>query len=144
VLFIGLEESHGGFGLPRFVAAGLPAAGLVIAALLLERVYFVRAQAKAVFLAGESSYILYLIHPYVIYGVLRTLPTRHHDLSGPATAAVIVALLSMSTAAAIAVHVWFEKPVTAWLRRILLAAPPRPSGAPAHRGWRERGEIVEV
>src|SRR5262249_34950358 len=36
VISIGLEESHGGYGWPRVVVAGVPAFVLVLAALLLE------------------------------------------------------------------------------------------------------------
>ena len=54
-LLIGLEETHAGFGLPRFFIAGVPAAVLVLAALLLERVYGMSAKSNIVFLIGESS-----------------------------------------------------------------------------------------
>jgi peptidoglycan/LPS O-acetylase OafA/YrhL len=120
VLWIGLEESHDGFGLPRFLGAGVPAFVLVLAALLLERVYGVSAPSNLVFLVGESSYILYLIHPYVIYGLLRTTLSRRGNLPLPATCGLVVALLSVSTLAAIAIHLWFEKPIMARLRRRLL------------------------
>ncbi len=117
---IGLEEFHSGFGLPRFIAAGVPAFVLVLAALLLERAYGVSAKSNIVFLVGESSYILYLIHPYVIYGLLRTTLSRRGDLPLPATCGLVMALLSVSTLAAIAIHLWFEKPIMARLRRGLL------------------------
>ena len=78
MIAMGIEESHQQFGLPRVIAAGVPAAALLFAALVLERVYGVRAQSKLAFLIGESSYILYLIHPYVIYGLLRTV-VPHRD-----------------------------------------------------------------
>src|SRR5262249_12952435 len=55
VAALALEEFHGGFGLPRFIAAGVPAAVLVLACLLLERMYAVRTTSSAVFMLGESS-----------------------------------------------------------------------------------------
>jgi len=116
-LTLGIEESHGGFGWPRFVAAGLPAFALVLAAVLLERLYGVSARFRPVLLMGESSYILYLIHPYVIYGVLRTMRWESANLSWPATIVLIVGLLLLSALAAIAIHVWFEKPVITALRQ---------------------------
>ena len=119
-LLIGIEESHAGFGLPRFLVAGVPAAVLVLAALLLERVYSMSAESKIVFLIGESSYILYLIHPYVIYGLLRTTGWHAGNLTLPATVGLVVVLVAVSTGAAIAIHVWFEKPVMARLRRRVL------------------------
>jgi exopolysaccharide production protein ExoZ len=115
---IGVEEYHQGFGAPRFIAAGIPAAALVLAALLLERIYRVRTQSRLAFLGGESSYILYLIHPYVIYGLLRTVVPHRETLATPTRFALVIALLAMSTAAAMAMHLWFERPVIAWLRSL--------------------------
>lgn len=138
---IGLEESHGGFGVSRFIAAGMPAFALVLAALLLERVYGVNTDSRIVFLVGESSYILYLIHPHVIYGLLRTTRPTEHNLPLPAMIALVIALLLVSTGAAVAIHLWFEKPVMAGLRRRLIAAVEAAPGADpalAGRVW-ERG-----
>jgi exopolysaccharide production protein ExoZ len=120
-LSIGVEEAQGGFGLPRFLSAGVPAFVLVLAALLLERMYGVKTKSKIVFVVGESSYILYLIHPYVIYGVLRSTSSTHAELSLAATIGLVVALLLVSIVTAVAIHLWFEKPVMARLRRRLLA-----------------------
>ena len=120
--WIGVEEFHGGFGVPRFLVAGLPACVLVLAALLLERVYSVNAQSNIVFLLGESSYILYLIHPYVIYGLLRTTLPHRGTLPAAAACALVVGLLLVSVVIAIAIHLWLEKPVIAHLRRRLATA----------------------
>ena len=119
-LLIGFEESQGGFQLPRVLVAGVPAFVLVLAALLLERVYGVNAKSNIFFLVGQSSYILYLIHPYVIYGLLRTTSSRRGHLPLSATIGLLIALLLLSTVAAIAIHLWFEKPIMAVLRRRLL------------------------
>jgi exopolysaccharide production protein ExoZ len=121
-LLIGVEEAYGGFGLPRFLAAGVPAFVLVLTALLLERLYGVKTKSNIIFVVGESSYILYLIHPYVIYGVLRTAFSTRAELSLPATIGLVIALPFVSTVAAVAIHVWFEKPVLASLRRTLLGS----------------------
>jgi peptidoglycan/LPS O-acetylase OafA/YrhL len=129
LVLIGLEESHGGFGLPRFLVAGVPAFVLLLAALLLERVFGVSARSNIIVLVGESSYILYLIHPYVIYGLLRTTLPGQRSLPLPEAIGLVIALLLVSTAAAIAIHLWFEKPVLASLRRQLL----RPSDATPDR-----------
>jgi peptidoglycan/LPS O-acetylase OafA/YrhL len=127
---MGIEEAHGGFGAPRFLAAGVPASCLVLSALLLERPFGVTTTSKAVLLAGESSYVLYLIHPYVIYGALRTLLAPRGELPLPAVAALVCALMLASTVAAIAVHLWFEKPVMSRLRRQRLQ---RPASSPVQR-----------
>lgn len=125
---IAFEESHGGFGLPRFIVAGVPAVVLVLAALLLERVYSVNAKSRIVFLVGESSYILYLIHPYVIYGLLRTTVPDRTNLPLSAAIGLVITLLLASTVVAIAIHLWFERPVTAGLRRRLLHRRPDAGG----------------
>jgi peptidoglycan/LPS O-acetylase OafA/YrhL len=121
-LLIGLEEFHGGFGLPRFLVAGVPASVLVLSALLLERAYNATVRSTTVFLVGESSYVLYLTHPYVIYGLLRTMLARGGKLPPLAASGLVITLLFVATVAAVAIHVWFEKPVMTALRRRLLRA----------------------
>jgi peptidoglycan/LPS O-acetylase OafA/YrhL len=102
------------------VAAGVPAFALVLSSTLLERVYGVHVRSKAVHLIGESSYILYLIHPYVIYGLLRTALPRSAVIGAPAAFALAVALVLLSALTAVAVHVWLEAPALHALRRRLL------------------------
>jgi len=115
-LAIALEEAHGGFGIPRFIVAGVPAFVLVVAAVLLERGFGNYTQSRAVSLAGESSYILYLIHPYVIYGLLRVMWPTRAPLARPAAFGLVIALLGISTAIAMAIHLRFEKPILTRLR----------------------------
>jgi len=122
-----VEEAHAGFGLPRCVAAGVPAFALVLSCTLLERVYGARVRSKVVHLIGESSYVLYLIHPYVIYSLLRTTLRRGVVLAAPAAIAIAVALVALSVLTAVAVHVWVEAPALRALRRWLL----RPVMSPA-------------
>jgi peptidoglycan/LPS O-acetylase OafA/YrhL/SAM-dependent methyltransferase len=133
VIFIGLEEAHGGFGLPRFIAAGIPAFALVVAALILERAYGDSVRSPIVSMLGDASYVLYLIHPYIVYGLLRTLWAGRARSDWPVSALLVVALAGIATAAAIAIHLGFEKPVTSRLRRCWLAgddtAAIRASGA---------------
>lgn len=132
-----LEEHYRGFGLPRFLSAGLPALALVLAALVLECVYGLRARSRLIHLLGESSYILYLVHPYIVYGVLRTILRDEHALQWPALIGVIGGLMALASAIAIALHVWLERPVMQFLRgkfapisaRPSPAAPPRRSAA---------------
>jgi len=115
-----IEEAHGGFGLPRFLAAGVPAFALVLSSTLLERLYDVRAKSKVVALLGHSSYVLYLIHPYVIYGLLRTVLSKDANLTAPVAVAAVVALMGLSALAAIVVHAYLEAPAVRALRRRLL------------------------
>jgi exopolysaccharide production protein ExoZ len=119
---LGVEEFHHGFGAPRFLAAGIPAFLLVSSSLALERTYGFAARNKIVYLLGESSYILYLVHPYIIYGCLRLVLRGHIALHGPAIAALVIALMTLAATVAIAIHLIFEKPLLGYLRRRILPA----------------------
>jgi exopolysaccharide production protein ExoZ len=101
---------------PRYRIAGIPAFFVVTSALLLERLFGVSTKNRLIFLLGEASYIIYLIHPYIIFTVLRVVARGATGWSSPALAALIVGLLALVSAIAIAIHVWFEKPVMAFLR----------------------------
>jgi len=117
---LGIGEYGKGFGLSREISAGVPAFFLVTGTILAELIYGVSIRSRALYLIGESSYILYLIHPYVVYGLLRTV-FRHADAFGAlATSVLILALLAAATLVAVAIHLGFEKPVMDWLRHRLL------------------------
>lgn len=116
---IGIEEYHQSFGIPRFISAGVPAFVLVLSVLLLEGQYGLAARSRLIFLVGESSYILYLIHPYVIYGVLRTAFAHHHGgMTTLQTVMLVTALMSISTVVAVLIHLWFEKPLLSRLKNL--------------------------
>jgi peptidoglycan/LPS O-acetylase OafA/YrhL len=102
--------------LPRYLIAGIPSFFLVTSALLLERLFGLSTRNRLIFLLGEASYIIYLVHPYIIFTVLRVVARGAAAWSAPALAVLIVALLALVSAIAIAIHVWFEKPVMAFLR----------------------------
>jgi exopolysaccharide production protein ExoZ len=117
---LALIEHGGGYGLPRQLSSGVPAFFLVTSMILVEEIYAVSTRNRAVYLVGESSYILYLIHPYIVYGLLRTV-FKHADGYGTATiVGLIVLLLAVATAIAVAIHLVFEKPLMEALRRRLL------------------------
>ena len=95
---------------------------LILSAILSWLVAFnvVNTRNRAVYLVGEASYILYLIHPYIVYGLLRTV-FHHADGYGIATiVGLIVLLLAVATAIAVAIHLVFEKPLMEALRKRLL------------------------
>ncbi len=102
--------------LPRYLIAGIPSFFVVTSALLLERLFGLSTKNRLIFLLGEASYIIYLVHPYIIFTVLRVVARGASAWSSPALAVLIVALLALVSAIAIAIHVWFEKPVMAFLR----------------------------
>src|SRR6185436_8005235 len=101
---------------PRYLIAGIPSFFVVTSALLLERLFSLSTKNRVIFLLGEASYIIYLVHPYIIFTVLRVVARGAAAWSSPALAALILALLALVSAIAIAIHVWFEKPVMAFLR----------------------------
>ncbi len=82
-----------------------------------ERIYGVCSNNKTILLLGEASYIVYLIHPYIVFSVLR-LVVKDAALGTPAIIGVTVVLLAMTGAISIAIHLWFEKPAMAYLRRM--------------------------
>lgn len=131
---LAFEEYHAGLGLPRFVSAGVPALLLVASALMLERVYGVSANSRSVYLLGESSYILYLIHPYIIYTILRVAVPGARGYSASGTGLLIVSLLVVSATAAVAIHQWFEKPLMAYLRAKLIRPDARHGYGGSERG----------
>lgn len=102
--------------LPRHIIAGIPSLFIVLSALLLERVFGMATRSKLIYLLGEASYIIYLVHPYIIFTVLRVVARGATAWSSPALAVLIVALLALTSAISIAIHLWFEKPVMAFLR----------------------------
>ena len=102
--------------LPRHLIAGIPSFFVVVSALVLERVFGVSTKNKLIYLLGEASYIIYLVHPYIIFTVLRVVAKGAAAWSSPVLAVLIVGLVALTSAIAIAIHVWFEKPVMAFLR----------------------------
>jgi peptidoglycan/LPS O-acetylase OafA/YrhL len=109
----------------RTVCAGLPAAVLVLTAVILERHYRFAATSNWVVLLGDSSYVLYLIHPFVVYGVIR-LFMNPLTMSFPALVAAIIGLMGAAILAAIGVHVVVERPILAYLRERIAAKKPSP------------------
>jgi peptidoglycan/LPS O-acetylase OafA/YrhL len=117
---IGFEEAHNGFGVPRFIAAGVPAFVLVVSLAQLERVYGACSRSPTLLIVGDSSYALYLVHPYIVYGLLRAMWLERAPLTWPASTAVVVALMAGATVTAVTIHLFIEKPVTGRLREWLL------------------------
>lgn len=104
---------------PRYLIAGIPAVGIVLSALLLERIYGITTKNRVVYLLGEASYIIYLVHPYIIFGVLRVAVKHARELSAPAMALLVLGLLALTSVISVLIHVKFEKPVMAFLRQKL-------------------------
>ena len=101
--------------IPRYLIAGIPAFFIVLSALLLERLYGLSSKNRVVYLLGEASYIIYLIHPYIIFTVLRVF-VKDAQLGMLELVALIVGLLALTSVISVAIHVRFEKPMMAFLR----------------------------
>jgi len=126
LIFIGYGEYVNGWGFPRHIYAGGASFVIVLTALLLERIYGLTTRNRAIYLLGESSYILYLIHPYIIYTALRVL-RGDAELGTTMTIGLILGLFALAGIVSVAIHLWFEKPMMAYLReRVLPSAPPAP------------------
>ncbi len=103
---------------------GIPALIVVCSALVLEFRYRVAGRGRTLLLLGEASYVLYLVHPYVIYGILRVaVPSATHWPEWAKWPLVALAVAA-ACAVAVALHLYFEKPVLAALRRRLIHRPP--------------------
>jgi exopolysaccharide production protein ExoZ len=106
--------------IPRYLIAGIPAFFIALSALLLERLYGFTTKNRTIYLLGESSYITYLVHPYIVFAAIRLFVKHAGTLSLPVVLVLIVGLLVLTHAIAVAIHVWFEKPVMRVLRAKLL------------------------
>jgi exopolysaccharide production protein ExoZ len=115
-------ELFGAF--PRWLTSGIPAFVVVVCAVLLERVHQVRITNRWVILAGDASYVMYLIHAYVVFGVLRLVLGSHRLAELPGQL-LTLGLMAVSTAAAIAIYRWYEQPILRLLKRRFIA--PRPA-----------------
>ena len=108
---------------PMRLSAGVAAAIVVAMFLVLEKRYGIAAQNSFVLLIGEASYVLYLIHPYVVFGILRLVLGTSQQFPPWSGWPLAALLLMVATGTAIAIHLWFEVPVMNWLRRKLIGAP---------------------
>lgn len=130
VVAIVLFEHVGKDAVPRYLAGGIPAFVIVVSALLLERIFGLATRSRLSYLLGEASYVIYLIHPYIVFGVLRLAVPDAAQLSTPMTITVIAGLLALTSGIGIALHLLFEKPVMAYLRA-KLAPDARPQAVAA-------------
>lgn len=108
----------------RLWAEGIPALVIVCSALILEFRYRTAERGRLLLLLGEASYVLYLVHPYVIYGILRVAAPSATHWPEWAKWPLVALAIAATCAVAVALHLYFEKPVMAALRRRLIHRPP--------------------
>lgn len=119
-VFLMYAEYVYGLSSKRSMLFGIPAFLVTCSFLMLEnRINIKNKFHSAMVLLGDSSYAMYLVHPFVIYAFLRLVYMRIglqgpvYDLLGLVFSMVLVCLLS------VALHLWFEKPVVSLLKSML-------------------------
>lgn len=97
---------------PRWLVAGVPSAGILLAGLSLERSGYALS-GRRIQLLGAASYALYLSHPFVLQAIGKVV----QPFTGPAIAAVasILAIIAAQLVG-IALHLWLERPMVSWLK----------------------------
>ena len=76
--------------------------------------------------------MLYLIHAYVVFGVLRLVIGRP-QLTELAGQLLTLGLMAVSAAAAVAIYRWYEQPILRALKRRFIARPAPAIPAAASR-----------
>jgi exopolysaccharide production protein ExoZ len=116
-----------GIGGSRPLTTGFPMAMLVTAAVFGRGIRL----PTALVLLGDSSFALYLVHPFAMRAV--QLFWHWLRLTGPVAAGAYAAIaLLLAIGVSVAVYEWFERPIGAWLRARL--AERRARQAPLPRG----------
>jgi peptidoglycan/LPS O-acetylase OafA/YrhL len=108
---------------PRWLASGIPAFVVVVCAVLLERIHAIKITNRWLILIGDASYVMYLIHAYIVFGVLR-LVFVNHGTSELAGQLMTIGLMAVSTVAAIVIYRFYEQPILRFLKRRFIAPKP--------------------
>lgn len=125
--FIGLT---GNWSEMRPLAWGLPAACLVAAAALgPERPLAMNALTRFGVLAGDASYAIYLVHPFVIRGMGAIMQRLGADAILGLWGFIALSLLA-TLLAGVVVHRWFELPAMQILRARIEPVKPSVSSKP--------------
>lgn len=91
--------------LDRVLTWGLPAAGIVLGAIVAER-EGLAIRNRTVLVLGAASYAIYLLHPIVV-GQLLPLP----PIAPPLSWAACIGATALAVAIAVGFHLWIEKPL---------------------------------
>jgi exopolysaccharide production protein ExoZ len=104
----------------RVLDWGVPAILLVLGALSLEAAQRVPLSQTGLLL-GDASYSIYLMHGFVVSGFL-------WFFSDAPLVVRVLSCVAGTSILAICSHLWFERPVAAWLKSIRARLLARPSG----------------
>jgi peptidoglycan/LPS O-acetylase OafA/YrhL len=99
---------------PRWFLSGIPSFVVVVCAVLLERIHDTKVTNRIAVMVGDASYVLYLLHAYIVFGVIR-LVIRNRTFSEPVGQLVVIGIIAISVLAAVVVYRYFEQPI---LRRL--------------------------
>jgi exopolysaccharide production protein ExoZ len=106
--------------LPDWIGLGIPSVFAVSAAALANKPF----QFPAINRLGDASYAIYLVHPMMI-ALARMLAEKNYLKPAAIPWIYLIGVVAASIGAALIVHQYFEKPITARCRRVLLSAPRR-------------------
>jgi exopolysaccharide production protein ExoZ len=106
--------------LPGWIGLGIPSVLAVSAVTLTGG----SLRFPAIDKLGDASYAIYLVHPMIV-ALARMLARRGYLQPAAMPWAYLAGVVAVSIGAALLVHEYFEKPLTAGCRRILLSAPRR-------------------
>ena len=99
---------------------------IVLAALVLARGGH-DVQGEQLIIVAESTYVLYLMHAYLLLAFAKFAARLPAQLAMTQPSGFVL-VLGLSITAAVAVHIYIEKPVMAFFKHWLMA--PRPRIAP--------------
>lgn len=108
----------------RVAVFGGPSILVLVGALLLEQAGYT-VKSRFVLLLGAASYAIYLAHPMVLQPVVPLFQALVPGTTLAHKAGAVVVAFTLAVAVGLAVHLWVEKPMTAWLRKRL-----KPKSAP--------------
>jgi peptidoglycan/LPS O-acetylase OafA/YrhL len=108
---------------PRWLTSGVAAFVVVVCAVVLERVHRVAITNRWAILVGDASYVMYLIHAYVVFGVIR-LGFGNRRVSELPGQLLTLVLMAVSIAAAVAIYRWYEQPILRALKRRFIPREP--------------------
>jgi exopolysaccharide production protein ExoZ len=106
--------------LPSWIGLGVPSVFAVAAVTLTNRSF----EFPLINKLGDASYAIYLVHPMVI-ALARMLAKRGYLPPTAMPWTYLAGVVAASVAAALIVHQYFEKPLTASSRRAVLSTPRR-------------------
>lgn len=101
-----------GYSPRRLIYFGIPAAAIVFFSLYLELGCGAALRSRLLIIAGDSSYATYLIHPYIIYAILRVVVPERQNLA--AQCGLVVSLVIICNLVAWSVYAFGEKPFLRW------------------------------